>query len=110
MAAELIRSAGSRRPYTGTQRNSRTDFSFRIASATLSDDGNVTITKTLRRGVLRVTTSHYKAERVYAMKGERTNDDYWNYCVNEGKKVWMHNGNAYCIRPGFTYRSVRLRR
>jgi hypothetical protein len=92
-------------------RNGREDFHYRVSRATVADDGSVTLGQTLRRGVLRVTTSHYPRERVYGFKPNgQINDRYWNYCVNKGKKVWMHNGNPYCIDPAFTYRSVRLRR
>lgn len=28
-------------------------------------------------------------------------DEYWNYCVNEGKTVYAENGDYYCIKPGF---------
>jgi hypothetical protein len=65
----------------------------------------------LLRGFLRVRTHHYKRERVYAVKPDgSTNDEYWNYCVNEGKKTWMHNGNAYCISPAYTEHTITLRR
>lgn len=92
-------------------RNGREDFNYKVSRAPVADDGSVAPGSTLRRGVLRVKTTHYPRERVYGFKpnGE-INDRYWNYCVNEGKKVWMHNGNPYCIDPAFTYRRVRLRR
>lgn len=92
-------------------RNGREDFNYKVSRAPVADDGSVALGSTLRRGVLRVKTTHYPRERVYGFKpnGE-INDRYWNYCVNEGKKVWMHNGNPYCIDPAFTYRRVRLRR
>jgi hypothetical protein len=58
-----------------------------------------------------VKTRHIPSRRVYGfMPSGNTNDEYWNYCVNEGKKVWMHNGNPYCIRPGSTTRYVTVRR
>jgi hypothetical protein len=84
-------------------------FRFRIV-ALRSESGTLVDGRVLRSGRLRVRTSHEPATRVYATKKDGSiNDRYWNYCVNEGKKVWMSNGNAYCIDPAFTYRAVSLR-
>jgi hypothetical protein len=95
-------------PHT-PRRDGREDFNYKISRAVVSNKGKVTLGRTLRRGVLRVETSHDPAERVYAMKpnGE-INDRYWNYCVNEGKQTWMNHGNAYCVQPSWTGRTVRL--
>lgn len=60
----------------------------------------------VKRGRLLVITNHIPARRVYAWNGSSPNDEYWNYCVNNALDIWMHNGNAYCIRPGSTYRDV----
>jgi hypothetical protein len=93
------------------RRNGRKDFQFRVSRATVAESGRVRVGSALRRGRLEVTTRHWPRERVYGFKpnGE-INDRYWNYCVNRGKQVWMHNGNPYCIDPALTERRVRLRR
>lgn len=65
--------------------------------------------RTVASGRIRVRTSHYVEEQVFAYdRSGATNDEYWNYCVNEGKTVWMQDGNPYCISPAFTYRAVHL--
>jgi hypothetical protein len=35
-------------------------------------------------------------------------DEYWNYCVNEGQKVYAKNGNYYCWKIGFD--DIRVRK
>jgi hypothetical protein len=62
-------------------------------------------------GRIRVTTTHYSMRRIYGFHPDGSlNDEYWNTCVNEGRTVWMHNGNPYCIESGATFRAVKLRR
>ena len=63
--------------------------------------------KVRKRGRIAVTNVYRPGRRVYGFHANGSlNDEYWNYCVNEGKTVWMHNGNPYCIRP--SYRSQRV--
>jgi hypothetical protein len=65
----------------------------------------------LKRGVIRVTTKHKPAERIYSMTPDgRINDRYWNYCVNSGRTAWMDNGNAYCLTRSSTRRRVTIGR
>ena len=93
------------------RRNGSEDFQFRITRATVSESGHVSTGRTLRRGAFRVITHHWPRERVYAYNPDGSvNDRYWNYCVNGGKTVWMHNGNPYCIDPALTVRRVKLLR
>jgi hypothetical protein len=87
------------------------DFAYKVSRATVADDGHASVGRTLRRGTLRVTTRHEPRERVYGFHSDGSlNDRYWNYCVNRGKKVWMDDGNPYCIDPASTTRKVDLRR
>jgi hypothetical protein len=66
--------------------------------------------RTLRRGTIRVRTTHRPAKRIYAWHpGGTINDAYWNYCVNGGRTAWMENGNAYCVIPSDTTRRVSVR-
>lgn len=58
-------------------------------------------------GTVTVTTTHHPAFRVYAWVNGKENDDYWNYCVNDGMPVYMQNGDAYCISAAWTSRKVR---
>jgi hypothetical protein len=54
---------------------------------------------------------HHKAYRVFAFHPNgRTNDEYWNWCVNEGRQTYMRNGNAFCWSPAYTDASVRFKR
>jgi hypothetical protein len=58
-----------------------------------------------------VRSTHVSSERVYAWKPDgESNDDYWNYCVNGARQTWMHNGNAYCILPGYNDQTVSIKR
>lgn len=72
----------------------------RLSSPSLSPKG------VLLHGEFKVVTTHVPPRRVYAWNGWNVNDEYWNYCVNNGKQTWMDHGNAYCVRPGSTTRTV----
>jgi hypothetical protein len=63
------------------RRTGREDFQYRVTRATVSESGRVSTGRTFRRGAFR-----------------------------EGKTVWMHNGNPYCIDPALTDRTVKLLR
>jgi len=90
-------------PKTGNK-NSTLRYQYEVRA--LNSSGRVG--RMLRRGGITVKTKVTHDRRVYAWHGSRPNDEYWNYCVNKGKQTWMHNGNAYCIRPGSTKRAVTL--
>lgn len=97
------------------RRNGTTVFRYRLVAADVhwpEGDGEPTLTarRTIKRGSIRIRTTHYPRERVYAYKPDGSiNDRYWNYCVNRGKQVWMHNGNPYCVEPAFTHRKASVR-
>lgn len=78
------------------------DWAFRY---TVSFDRRV-----VDRGRISVANSYRAGYRVYGFHGDGSiNDEYWNYCVNEGKTVWMHNGNPYCRKPASRRQRVTLR-
>lgn len=91
-------------PLTG-DKNSTKRYQYEIRTA---DPNTGRLGRTLRKGGIKVKTTSRSARRVYATKGGRINDEYWNYCVRNGEEVWMHNGNAYCIRAGETKRKITL--
>jgi len=62
------------------------------------------------RGRISVANSYRAGYRVYGFHSDGSiNDEYWNYCVNEGKTVWMHNGNPYCRKPAWRRQRVTFR-
>jgi hypothetical protein len=93
-----------------TERTSTKFYSYRLAHARFAKDNTVVPRKLIEKGTIRVRAVHYRARRVYGFHPSgRINDEYWNYCVNEGKRTWMHNGNPYCWMPAGTDRRVSLR-
>lgn len=78
-------------------------------SATWSYDYVVRAGRAVQRGVIQARSVYHPAERVYAwLPGGQVNDDYWNICVNDGKRIAMHNGNAYCNVGGYSDWSLRI--
>jgi hypothetical protein len=61
----------------------------------------------------RLVATRWAEVLAYIIRARRVwegTDEFWNYCVNEGKRTWSSGGRLYCIRPGSRDRWISLYR
>jgi hypothetical protein len=57
----------------------------------------------LKSGRFSILRIHSRSRRFW-----RGSDEFFNYCINERRRIWREDGRYYCVFPGGTDTVVRF--